>query len=137
MSLRIRSAAELPSSLRAQVAAIVPAKRHKYGARAIVVDGVKFQSRLEAQRYQQLKHWRESGEYIESRGRLVSFALWPTFVLPGGVIAKLDSVQVWQIGGRVNVIFEDAKGMDTRESRLKRRQIEALWGIQVQLWPER
>jgi hypothetical protein len=149
MTLRFRSIAEMPAELRERVPATHPWKApvtdspkaaprpNKYGAKPTYVDGHRFPSKLEAQRYLQLKNFRETGEYFPPLGRLVTFSLWPTFLLPGGVKAQLDSVQVWQNGPRTTVVYEDAKGKDNQASKNKRKQIASIYGIQVQLWPPR
>jgi hypothetical protein len=111
-------------------------RRSKYGAQPTIVDGIRFPSKLEARRYTQLAYWRQSGEWVDGR-RLISFALWPVFVLEGGVKAILDSVQIWTDGTKVEDVWEDVKGKDLPESRLKRRQIEARYSVRVQLWPPR
>lgn len=112
-------------------------KRNKYGAKPAFADGHRFPSTLERDRFRQLKAWHASGEYIVGKGRLVHFALWPKFLLPGGVKAELDSVQVWMDGERVTVEWEDAKGKDPQSSRNKRKQIESIYRIKIQLWPPR
>lgn len=112
-----------------------PLKRaNKYGSKPCREDGHRFPSRLEADRYLQLKALRTNGERTEL-GVLITFSLWPTFPLPGGVKAILDSVQVWQDGALTTVVWEDAKGRDNQASKNKRKQIEALYGIEVRLWP--
>lgn len=146
MTLRIRSLDELPAQLRERAEthpwteAFTESKKalrrgNKYGSKPCYEDGHRFPSRLEADRYLQLKAWRASGEYHPPLGRLVTFSLWPVFPLPGGVKAVLDSVQVWQNGERITVVWEDAKGRDNQASKNKRKQIKALYGIEVQLWP--
>lgn len=146
--MRVKSIDELPPHLRAQVEACIataPAvpKRNKYGARATVVDGIRFPSKLEAERYEWLKRMRETQEPYEGRV-LRWFALWPRFTLPGGVIYEADSLQVWARllwrpveQSQTVVIVEDVKGHDTRESRNKRKLVAALYGVHVQLWPPR
>jgi hypothetical protein len=148
VTLRVRSLDDLPPEIRERVPAHpwrqpitespkAAARANKYGAKPTFVDGHRFPSKLEAQRYEWMKRMRESGEYVPPLGRLVTFSLWPVFPLPGGVKAELDSVQVWLNGQRTTVIWEDVKGKDNQASKNKRKQIESLYGIQVQLWPPR
>lgn len=143
MSLRIKSLDELPLAVREQHSWKDPftespnalRRPNKYGSKPCYEDGHRFPSRLEGDRYLQLKALRASGEYQPALGRLVTFSLWPVFPLPGGVKAVLDSVQVWQDGPRTTVVWEDAKGRDNQASKNKRKQIRALYGIDVQVWP--
>lgn len=146
MSLRFPSVDSMPANLRQRVdghpwkqatseSPKALKRANKYGSKPCHEDGHRFPSRLEGNRYLQLKALKASGEYHPALGRLVTFSLWPVFLLPGGVKAILDSVQVWQDGARTTVIWEDAKGRDNQTSKNKRKQIRALYGIEVQVWP--
>lgn len=54
-------------------------KKHKYSAKATEVDGIRFDSKREAERYQQLKLMESSGE-IRYLARQKTFILQPSFV---------------------------------------------------------
>lgn len=146
--MRISSIEQLPPGLQAQARAALhpwrvptiktlPPKRNKYCAKPAWVDGVRFPSKLEAERYIELKRMRKSGEHVHGLGKLIHFALWPKFALPGGVICELDSVQIWQDGPHTTVVWEDVKGHYRQDSRNKHKQVKALYGIEVQIWPAR
>jgi hypothetical protein len=99
-------------------------RRHKYGARRTVVDGVTFPSRREARRYGELK-------VLERAGRITGLELQPRFRLVvngrhvGDYLADFRYVE----GGRS--VVEDAKGVRTPVYRLKKKLVLALYGIQI------
>lgn len=104
----------------ANQAAIKP-RRSKYGAVATYVDGIRFDSRKEAARYMALK-------ILKGAGEVLWFARQPRFALPGGVEYVADFVVAWR-GYEITV--EDVKGFKTKEYRLKRRQVEALYSVTI------
>ena len=72
-----------------------PGRGHKYGARATVVDGIRFPSIAEAEYYKRSKLRQAAGE-------IDYFLLWPCFVLPGGVrgcalISRSSPADRWSI----------------------------------------
>jgi len=103
-------------------------KVNKYANKRVVVDGWPFDSKLEANRYEELKLARRCG--------LVEwFICQAPFRLPGGITYRADFLVQWSdlsTLGRV-VTVEDCKGADTRVSINKRKQVEAIYGITVTL----
>lgn len=103
-------------------------KGSKFGNTKVTVDHVVFDSKLEAKRYRELKYLRRAGD-------VAWFIRQPVFDLGGGVIYRGDFLIVWgldRVPGRVSgVTVEDCKGADTRESINKRKQVKALYGIEV------
>lgn len=100
----------------------------KYHAIPTVIDGIRFLSKREASRYQELK--------LLERGRLITeLQLQPAFPITiNGMkvcTVKLDFVYIDKITGKR--IFEDSKGMDNPMSRLKRKLVQAMYGIEVLL----
>lgn len=130
--MRVRSIDDLPFALRAQVAQQMggqaqqppAAKPRKYRNEPVVVDGIRFDSKLEARYYEQLKLRRAAGE-------VAWFIRQPRFDLPGGVVYRADFLAVLAAGG-VEVV--DTKGQDTRESINKRKQAKHLYGVDVIVW---
>lgn len=100
--------------------------RHgKYGNRRVEVDGMKFDSRHEADYYFStlLPMWKG--------GALRLLARQVPFDLPGGIRYIADYVTV-DMDGRVDVI--DAKSEATRRNRVyinKKKQMRAIWGIEI------
>lgn len=106
-----------------------PKSERKYRNRPTRFDGIDFHSELEARCYLELKKRELAGEV----DRLI---LQPEFpiVINSRQVCKvvLDFVYRDKASGKVHHI--DAKGMDTQLSRLKRRLVEAQYGIKVELW---
>lgn len=98
-------------------------KKNKYNAKPTHVDGIRFDSKKEAEYYKQLK-------LIKENGALIMFLRQTPFHLPGGVIYRLDFMEFWASG---EVDFIDVKGRDTPMSKLKRKQVEELYHIKIKL----
>lgn len=94
-------------------------KRHKYGARKVEVDGIKFDSQAEANRYKTLKLLEQVGE-IHSLELQPSFTLQDSFEFQGvkhrGVGYRADFKYTTKEGV---TIVEDVKGMQTPVFKLK------------------
>ncbi|SRR5260221_377963 len=111
-------------------------RRNKFGAHATVSDGIRFDSKLEAKRYQELV-------LMERAGEILWFLRQVSFPLPGGVRWRADFVLVMPslIPGAaadaetptVRLRIEDCKGYDTVAGKNKIRQVEELYGVKVVL----
>jgi hypothetical protein len=103
-------------------------KRSKYGARKTVLDGIKFDSKAEANYYAALKQRETAGEVYE-------VDLQPPFALTvnGHLVATYRAdFQFWDsIERRTRVV--DVKGFDTPVSKLKRKMVKALYGVDVEI----
>jgi hypothetical protein len=96
-------------------------KESKYHAQSVEIDNIKFASKKEGRRYQELKALQYLGE--------VKFFLRQTpFHLPGKTQYRLDFMVFWTNG---NVTFEDTKGMRTQMYKLKKRQVEEIYPIKI------
>lgn len=126
---RAKYAEALQTSARAANAeTIAPAPRSKYGASATVVDGIRFDSKLEARVYEQL-------QAAVARGEVTYFLRQVPLHLPGGVRYVVD-FQAFRAYGGSNVCqvrYFDAKGVDTPTGKAKRRIAEATHRIHVEL----
>lgn len=100
-------------------------KKHKYNARKTVVDGITFDSKKEAARYEELK-------LLKAAGEVLLIQLQIPFLLPGVPKRRylLDFQVFWADG---HVSFEDVKGRDTDMSKLKRTQVLDLYGVEIEL----
>lgn len=98
-------------------------KRPKYGNVITTVDGIRFDSKREARYYEQLKLRQQSGE--------VHFWLRQVPMhLPGGTKYVLDFLVFLRDG---SVDFVDVKGRETKEFRIKKREVEHHYPIKVLL----
>jgi hypothetical protein len=108
----------------------------KYSANAVVENGIRFDSKLERDRYLELCQRRQLG--------LIDYFLMQVpFRLPGGITYRVD-FQVFAPGGVHHsngrprfvtqlVTYEDCKGMMTPVSQLKIAQVEELYRVKIQL----
>lgn len=128
MSLRFKDASELPAHLRDQLqpAATLPAKPSKYRNEPIHVDGIRFDSRLEADRYQELR-------MLWDVGVLRWFTRQVPFRLQGGVVYRADFMIVWAEGPFSRVTVEDCKGLLLQEAINKLKQVHEAYGFVVDL----
>lgn len=98
-------------------------KRPKYGNTITTVDGIRFDSKKEAAYYEQLK--------LRQRGGEVRFWLRQVPVhLPGGTKYVLDFVVFLKTG---EVQFVDVKGRETKEFRIKKREVEHHYPFRILL----
>jgi len=98
-------------------------KRHKYGVQSVTYDGIKFHSKKECTRYQQLKQLEVAGEISDLQLQVripLNGADGPIMTDSGKshrvYIADFSYVD-WRLNG-VRV-FEDSKGFATPEFKLK------------------
>ena len=108
-----------------------PSKRSKYGARTIIADGHKFDSKREYERYQVLRAMERNGEIMDLRTQ-VTYTLIPSQYIgrkcverPLKYIADFTYVH----GGET--VCEDVKGYRTDVYRIKRKLMLYIHGIRV------
>ena len=107
------------------MAARAVGRRHKYGARPTTVDGIRFASQKEAGRYRELR-------LLEKAGEIMALELQPSFDLTvrGVRIARyVADFQYYRPDGEL--VTEDVKGVRTPVYRLKKKHVEAQYGIRV------
>lgn len=101
-----------------------PKKRSgKYNAKKVVVDGIRFDSKKEAKYYEELKLRKAAGE-------VEYFLLQVPFHLPGGVVYKCDFQEFLSDG---SVRYVDTKGFETAEFKIKKKQVEALYPVTIEI----
>lgn len=109
--------------------------RSKYHAKPTIVDGIRFASKAEARRYQELK-------MLEKAGRIRNLKLQPKLPLvfyPAGASRRVVNVgsyiaDFWYLavdGGVERPVLEDVKGVKTPVYRLKKKMVEAIYGITI------
>jgi uncharacterized protein DUF1064 len=97
--------------------------KHKFNAKKAEVDGLKFPSQAEAKKYRELK-------LLERAGDVLFFLMQVPFHLPGNVKYRLDFL-VFYVNGEVRAI--DVKGMKTPLFIAKKKLVEALYPIEIEL----
>jgi Protein of unknown function (DUF1064) len=119
----------------ASAGAAAKKNRLQNAARATYVDGIRFASRLEADRYRELK-------LLQLAGDVVLFLRQVPFDVATGVVYRLDFLVVWNPYSNamanvktdeVRLTFEDTKGRLTEVSRIKIRSVEDRYGITIKL----
>lgn len=98
--------------------------RRKYNNRKVEIDGIKFDSKREARRYQELK-------LLERNGNISALELQPRFELlskyrngAGKAIRKMEYVADFKYIQDGQVIIEDTKGFKTKDYLLKKKLFE-------------
>lgn len=96
----------------------------KYGAIKTVVDGITFASKKEAAHYCELK-------LAERAGEIKNLQLQPKFpiIMNGKKVGNYIADFSYLDGGRIIVV--DVKGFKTPVYRLKKRLVEAQYGITI------
>ena len=98
-------------------------KRNKYHAIKTVVDGITFDSKKEADYYCELKLRVLAGE-------IRYFLMQVPIRLPGGVKYRVDFLEFHADGTEHYV---DVKGHETKVFRMKKKQVEALYPIKIEV----
>ena len=103
-------------------------KTNKYNNRVIFIDGIRFPSQLEGNRYLQLKMM-VKGKMVKSFDRQVVYKL----DINGVHICKYiaDFVITWEDG---TLTVEDTKGVETPDFKIKKKLMLAILGIEVVLF---
>lgn len=121
------------SAARDQLRSTLPGPRRKYGNLKPEWNGIVFDSKGELNRWLQLNLMQEAGQISELR-RQVKFDLCPPVRLVGerqsyGVSYTADFGYV----ENSQQVYEDWKGLETKEFRMKRRLLKHLFGIDLRL----
>jgi hypothetical protein len=108
--------------------ALKPAKKNKYGAKAVTVDGIRFASKREAAFYGELKQREKAGEVYEVE-------LQPPLILSYGtqVIGAYRGDFRFYDATLKRMRLVDVKGKDTPLSAWKRKHVKAQYGIEVEI----
>lgn len=96
---------------------------HKFNAKRTDYDGIRFDSKKEAQYYAKLK-------MRVSVGQVLFFLRQTAFHLPGGVKYSVDFTEFHADG---TVHFVDVKGMKTKEFILKKKMVEDLYPVEIEV----
>ena len=108
------------------------AKANKYNAKRVQVDGIWFDSKAEAKRYNELKLMEKAGEIDQVR-------VHPRYKIPGPVFDTIPDICIVVLDFEYfslideRYVHEDVKGKDNPLSKLKRKLVEAFYGIKVEV----
>ena len=105
---------------------------NKYRAKKTEVDGIVFDSKKEARRYQELKLFEKAG-VISDLQTQVKFVLIPAQRINGKVVERecsyvADFVYLDEAGKKV---VEDTKGVKTKDYIIKRKLMSWVHGINI------
>lgn len=106
-------------------------KEHKYNARAVMVEGVRYASTREYDRYQELRMKQKAGlirglkrqrvfEFVHNGIRIGKYVADATYFEPGNTGRK-----AWDL------VVEDTKGVRTPLYRRSKRMMLAFYGIEI------
>lgn len=101
-------------------------RRHKYGAKKTKIDGITFDSKLEARRYQELKLLERSG-LISKLKLQPRYELVPSYTNGNGrKVRAMHYIADFEYYDheKKRTIIEDVKGHKTREYQLKKKIFE-------------
>ena len=103
-------------------------KQNKYGNQKTTIDGITFDSRKEASRYQELRLMEKAGE-IKALTRQQKIELVPKTKLYRAVSYVADFVY---FDNRTNkTVYEDVKGCRTEVYKLKKKLLYWRYGIEI------
>lgn len=103
----------------------------KYGNKKVVVDGLKFDSRKEANRYFELKLLEQAGKITDLKTQQ-KFELIPSQQIAGKVVERPCNYIadfVYKENGKI--IVEDTKGFKTKDYIIKRKLMLYVYGIKI------
>jgi len=103
---------------------ITLAKAHKYHATATIVDGIRFPSKKQARRYSELR-------FLEKSKLISRLALEPRYAIVVNEQHICDYVADFKYVDITGEVIEDVKGVKTPVYRLKKKLVEAIYGITV------
>ena len=95
--------------------------KHKFRAKPTECDDIKFSSQKEAKRYKLLK-------LLQEKGEVLFFLRQVPFHLTADIKYVCDFVVFWANG---EITIEDVKGFKTDIYKLKKKQVESLYPIQI------
>jgi hypothetical protein len=100
--------------------------RSKYRAIPTRVDGVRFASKAEASRFVELK-------LLEKAGKIQDLELQPSFQIEvnGHRVCVYKADFAYRDGATWERVIEDVKGMRTPVYRLKKKLVEAQYGVTI------
>lgn len=105
-------------------------RQHKYHAQAVSVDGVRFPSKREARRWEQLKLQQALG-LITRLARQVPLPIQVVNLETGEIVTVARYYVDFTYDRDGRRCYEDAKGMKTETYLLKKKLVEAQHGVRI------
>ncbi|MEE3307867.1 DUF1064 domain-containing protein [Sharpea azabuensis] len=105
----------------------------KYHNKKVVVDGMKFDSKKESQRFLELSLMQRGG-YISDLQRQVKYILIPSQKIDGKVVEREVSYKadfVYKDNTTGKTVVEDVKGVKTKDYIIKRKLMLFIKGIRI------
>lgn len=105
---------------------------NKYYSRKVIIDGIKFDSKKEGNRYLELKLLLKARK-IRDLELQKKFELLPKYKINGKTIRAISYVAdfvYWDIS-KNEMIIEDTKGFKTEVYKLKKKLFEYKYGIEI------
>ena len=102
----------------------------KYNNTKTVVDGIKFDSKREAERYKELKLLERAGK-ISDLILQPRFELLPKHTINGRNVRKIEYIADFQYKENGKTVVEDAKGFKTKEYLIKKKWFEYKYWIEI------
>lgn len=105
-------------------------KQSKYHNKKTIVDGIKFDSKKESKRYNQLKLLENLG-IIKKLKRQVKFELQPSFKFEDKTIKAINYIADFTYYENDKLVVEDTKGMRTEVYKIKKKMFMYKYGIDI------
>lgn len=109
-------------------------RKNKYGNKKVTVDGIKFDSQLEANRYCELKILERAGEIKDLR-RQIKFELQPSYIKNNKSIQSINYIAdfVYYDVNKKKFIVEDVKSEATKTQvyKLKKKLFEYKYDLEI------
>jgi hypothetical protein len=132
----------IPKKLSNPITSEEEKKKSKYGNKKVVIDGIKFDSQKEGNRYIELKQKERLGLIFDLKLQ-VKYELQPSYKLNGKTIRSINYLADFvyretiknEEGTRelkYKTIVEDTKGYRTDVYKLKKKLFEYKYGIEIE-----
>lgn len=107
-------------------------KQSKYKNKKVVINGIKFDSKKEANRYLELKLM-EDTDYIKDLELQKKFELIPKYEINGRKVRAMNYICDFYYFDILNnrYVVEDVKGMKTQLYKCKKKIFEYKYGIEI------
>lgn len=109
----------------------INAKQNKYHNKKVMVDDIKFDSKKEARRYNELKLLEKAG-IIKNLQRQVKYELQPSFKYNNKTIRAINYIADFVYEKNGKLIVEDVKGIRTDVYKLKKKLFLYIFNIEIQ-----